>query len=204
MPHFPLVLPTTSAVVSSDGVAFARRLGTLRGPAVASPDASRNAADLLARGEALAAARATNLAALDEAFVHTATHLLTEWERIYRVPAPSSDTATRRAALVARTRARRGNHPTTIVAAILGIAGTSASVTEIGWSLVTADPKWVFNIVVRVDQNVYLDAAQLAQVDDVVQRMKPAHAIVTYTGMPTTGFLADDGNSLTDNTVLAT
>ena len=41
-------------------------------------------------------------------------------------------------------------------------------------------------------------------VDDVVQRMKPAHVTVTYTGTPMTGFLTDDSNSLTDNTVLAT
>ena len=204
MPHFPLVLPTTSAVVSADGVAFARRLGTLIGPSLRAPDSSRNAADLLARGEGLAAARATNAAALDEAFPHTATHLLTDWERIYRVPAPSSDLATRRAALAARTRARRGNHPRTIVAAIQGIAGTSASVTEPLWSVVTADPKWVFNLVVRVDVNVFLDAALLAQVDDVVQRMKPAHVTVTYTGTPTTGFFTEDSNCLTDDTVLAT
>jgi len=204
MSRFSLVLPTTPSQGGYDGLDYARRLGTLIGPGRKSPDASRNAADLHAVGVALRRAHDTNAAALAEAFVSDATHLLDEWERIYRVPAPSSDTATRRAQLTARTRAGFVGHPTTIVDAIRDIAGADASVTEYLWSQVTASPGWVFNVVVRVDASVYDDAQQLAQVDDVVQRMKPAHVRATFTGTPVTGFLCDDASSLTDNTVLAT
>jgi hypothetical protein len=41
-------------------------------------------------------------------------------------------------------------------------------------------------------------------VDAVVQRMKPAHVDVVYTGTQTAGFYTDDPNSLTDNTILRT
>lgn len=206
MSRFPLVLPSAASQGSYDGLAWARRLGTLIGPAIESPDDSRNAADLHTWGVALRRGHDTNAAALSEAFVSTATYLLDEWEAIYRVPVPSTDTDTRRAALLARTRAGFVGHPDTIEVAIADIAGVSASVTEFLWSQVTTNPKWVFNIVVRVDSSVYETAPdhtpELAQVDDVVQRMKPAHVRATYTSTPTTGFLTDDASSLTDDTVL--
>lgn len=208
MSRFPLVLPTAASQGAFDGLAVARRLGTIIGPALVAPDDSRNAADLHAFGVALRRGHDTNDAALDEAFVSTAYYLLDEWEAIYRVPVPSSDTDTRRAALLARTRAGFVGHPSVIVAAIRDIAGTSASVTEFLWSQVLESPRWVFNIVVRVDSSVYETAPdhtpQLAQVDDVVQRMKPAHVRATYTSTPTTGFLCDDAASITDDTVLST
>lgn len=207
MSRFPLVLPSAASQGSYDGLAWARRLGTLIGPAIESPDDSRNAADLHTWGVALRRGHDTNAAALSEAFVSTATYLLDEWEAIYRVPVPSTDTDTRRAALLARTRAGFVGHPSVIEVAIADIAGVSASVTEFLWSQVTESPSWVFNIVVRVDSSVYETAPdhtpELAQVDDVVQRMKPAHVRATYTSTPTTGFLTDDATSLTDDTVLA-
>ena len=206
MSRFPLVLPSTASQGSYDGLAWARRLGTLIGPTIESPDDSRNAADLHTWGVALRRGHDTNTAALSEAFVSTATYLLDEWEAIYRVPVPSTDTDTRRAALLARTRAGFVGHPGVIEVAIADIAGASADVTEYLWSEVTANPKWVFNIVVRVDASVYgtspENTPELAQVDDVVQRMKPAHVRATYTGTQTTAFLCDDANSLTDDTVL--
>ncbi len=207
MSRFPLVLPSTASQGSYDGLAWARRLGTLIGPAIESPDDSRNAADLHTWGVALRRGHDTNAAALSEAFVSTTTYLLDEWEAIYQIPVPSADTDTRRSALLARTRAGFVGHPSVIEVAIADIAGASADVTEYLWSEVTANPKWVFNIVVRVDTSVYGTAPAhtpaLAQVDDVVQRMKPAHVRATYTSNPTTGFLCDDAFSLTDDTVLA-
>lgn len=206
MSRFPLVLPASASQGSYDGLAVARRLGVLIGPALSSPDDSRNAGDLHAWGVALRRAHDTNAASLSEAFVSTSTYLLGEWEAIYAIRNPSTDTATRRTALVARTRAGFVGHPDVIATAIADIAGANVSVTEYLWSEVTANPKWVFNIVVRVDDSVYGtspdNTPELAQVDDIVQRMKPAHVRATYTGTQTTAFLCDDAASLTDNTVL--
>jgi len=201
----PQALPTAS-LYTDDQVAIIRQLGRLLGPWYGAADDTRNAADIIGLGYMIATVRETTSDSLAEAFVGEATNLLAEWEAIYRIPSPSPDIATRRTALLARTRAGSIAHPVTMQRVILGLAGASAAIIETIYTGCTADPDQVHRIVVAVDASVYGSSPdytpQLDQVDDVVQRMKPAHVIVTYTGTQTADFLTDDANSLTDNTVL--
>lgn len=197
-------LPTTGGTETE--VALARQLGRLMGPWFGAADGSRNAADALALGMAVGDARATTIASGLEAYVNLATYLLPEYERLYQITARATSTTERRDALLARARAGFVGAPRTIETAILSVAGTSASVIETLWSEVTALPRNVHTIVVRMDPNVYgtppVYTATFFEVKAVVDRMKPAHVRAVYTGTQTNGFLCDDTNSLTDNTVL--
>lgn len=202
--RFPQPLPTTGGTETE--VTLARQLGRLLGPWYAAADGTRNAADLLALGMAAGDARATTLASGAEAYVNLATYLLPEYETIYRVTSRSTTTDARRAVLLARSRAGFVAAPRTIVSAIGELAGTTATILETVWSEVTAVPRNVHTIVVRMDPNVYgtptVYTGTYFDVRAVVERMKPAHVRAVYTGTQTSGFLTDDTNSLTDNTVL--
>lgn len=199
-------LPTTGGTETE--VALARQFGRLMGPWFSAADGTRNAADALAFGMAVGDARETTIASGLEAYVNLATYLLPEYEALYRITARPTSTADRRLALLARARAGFVAAPRTIATAILSVAGTSAAVIETLWTGVTALPRNVHTIVVQVDPNVYgtptIYTAPFFEVKAVVDRMKPAHVRAVYTGTQTNGFLCDDTNSLTDNTVLRT
>ena len=205
MPLRPQPLPALSTMTDAERL-FSRQLAQLHGPWFAAPDGSRNAADVAAHGEALAELSGTNESVGAEAFVNLASALLPEWEALYKIPAPLTTTAARRASLLARTRAGFIAHPRTMVEAIRDIAGASATILEPLWSDVTADPERVHTIVVRMSADAYgtptAHTATYLQIADVVNRMKPAHIAAVYTGTQTDDFLTDDPDSLTDNTVL--
>lgn len=200
----PQPLPTTGG--SETEVTLARQIGRLLGPWFRAPDGSRNAADLLAFGMAVGDARETTTASGLEAYVSLATYLLPEYETLYRITARGTSTEDRRNALLARARAGFVGAPRTIEAAILSVAGESATVIETVWTGATARPRNVHTIAVQMDPNVYgtppIYTAAFFEVKAVVDRMKPAHVRAVYTGTQTGGFLTDDSNSLTDNTVL--
>lgn len=202
----PQPLPTTGGTETE--VALARQFGRLMGPWFHAADGTRNAADALAFGMAIGDARSTTVASGLEAYVNLATYLLTEYETLYRITSRATSTDDRRAALLARARAGFVGAPRTIATAILSVAGTSAAVIETVWSDVTAQPRNVHTIVVAMDPNVYgtppTYTAPFFEVKAVAERMKPAHVKAVYTGTQTDGFLTDDPNSLTDNTVLRT
>ena len=205
MPQRPQPLPTAPSLDDTERL-FARQFAMLLGPWYGAADGTRNAAEVEGIGESLAESSGTNESVGREAFVNLASALLPEWEALYKIPAPLTTTAARRTSLLARTRAGFIAHPRTIVEAIRGIAGTEATVLEPLWSEVTANPERVHVIVVRVSADAYGSppdyTATYLQVVDVVDRMKPAHIEAVYTGAQTDGFLTDDPDSLTDNTVL--
>lgn len=185
---------------------LARQIGKLLGAWLDAPDGSRNASDLLAFGTTIGLAGETTSAIGREAFVNLASYLVDEWETIYGIVSVSTDTETRQSELLARARAGFVGAPATIVTAIQLLAGADADVVETPWHEVTATPERVFSIIVRVDADVYGEAPDhtmtMTRIEAVVDRMKPAHVEAVYTGTQTDGFLTDDQNSLTDNTVL--
>lgn len=199
-------LPTTGATDAK--VLLARQLGRLLGPWLDAPDGSRNAADLVALGSAIGDAGDSVASAGDEAFVYLASALIEEWEALYGITTPAPTLEERRADLLARARAGFVAHPRTMVAAIRTIAGDDATVVEPLWSEVTVDPERVHVIAVRMSVDAYGTPPEhtdtYLRVGAVVQRMKPAHVDVVYTGTQTAGFYTDDPNSLTDNTILRT
>lgn len=207
MPTSPQPLPTDTAL-KVDELAVVRQLGRLIGPWFDAPQDSLNAADLVAIGTALYAEVETTTESLDEAFVSSTTDLVTEWLALYAIPLPPTTLAAQRTALVARSRAGFIGHPRIIDTAIRDLAGVDTDVIETLWSEVTALPRNVYVIVVRMDADVFgtppTYTPTYRQVVDVVNRMKPAHIEAVYTGTQTTAFLCDDANSLTDNTVLRT
>jgi len=207
MPTSPQPLPTDPAL-KADELLVVRQLGRLIGPWLDAPQDSLNAADLIAIGTALYAEVETTTESLDEAFVSTTDSLVTEWLALYAIPLPPTTLTAQRTALVARSRAGFIGHPRVIDTAIRDLAGVDTDVIETLWSEVTALPRNVYVIVVRMDADVYgtppTYTPTFFQVADVVNRMKPAHVSAVFTGTQTTAFLTDDPNSLTDNTVLRT
>lgn len=199
-------LPTTGA--TEDAIRLARQLGRLLGPWLQAEDGSRNAADLVAIASALDASTQTTTTSGEQAFVDLVTNLLAEWEALYGITTPAPTLEERRGELLARARAGFVAHPRTIVSAIKGIAGVDAEVVEALWSEVTIDPKRVHRIAVRMSAEAYGTpndfTATYLRVKQVVDRMKPSHVAVVYTGTQTNGFLCDDPDSLTDNTILRT
>ena len=98
MADFSQALPSEVSVAGD----FARQLARLIGPAYQPADGTAIAADLLAIGGALAAARASNLGLLNEAFPDTALQLLPEWEVAFGIPDGTGlSTATRQARVAA-------------------------------------------------------------------------------------------------------
>lgn len=198
-------LPTDTSL-KADELLVVRQLGRLVGPWLDAPQDSLNAADLITFGTAVFAESETTAESLDEAFVNTASDLLSEWIALYAIPMPPPDAASQRVALLARSRAGFIGHPRIIDTAIRDLAGVDTDVIETLWSEVTALPRNVFVIVVRMDADVYGTPPTYTptfwQVADVVDRMKPAHVQAVFTGTQTDDFLTDDDNSLTDNTVL--
>lgn len=207
MLNAPQPLPTDPALKANE-LAVVRQLGRLVGPWLEAPQDSLNAADLITFGTAVFAEVETTEASLDEAFVNTARDLLSAWISLYAIPQPPTTEAGQQAALLARVRAGFIGHPRIIDTAIRDLAGVDTDVLETLWSEVTALPRNVFVIVVRMDADVYgtppTYTPTFFQVADVVNRMKPAHVQAVFTGTQTSGFRCDDPNSLTDNTVLRT
>lgn len=197
-------LPTTGATDAK--VLLARQLGRLLGPWLEAPDGSRNAADLVALASAVGDTSDSAISAGNEAFVYLADALIEEWEAIYGITTPAPTLEERRDDLLARARAGFVAHPRTMVAAIKTIAGDDATVVEPLWHEVTVDPDRIHVIAVRMSVEAYGTPPAYTdtylRVAAVVQRMKPAHVAVVYTGTQTDDFLTDDPNSLTDNTIL--
>lgn len=201
----PQPLPT-DPTLKADELAIVRQLGRLIGPWLDAPQDSLNAADLVTLGLAVYAEVETTTESLDEAFVDTASDLLPEWISLYAISNPPPDATDQRIALLARARAGFIGHPRIIDTAIADLAGADVEVLETLWSEVTALPRNVFVIVVRMDAGVYGTPPTYTptfwQIVDVVGRMKPAHVSAVFTGTQTTDFLTNDAASLTDNTVL--
>lgn len=174
---FAQSLPTEDSVEG----AIARQLLRLLGPAVQAPDGSLNAADALALGAALRDARQTQLDSASQAFVDSATYMLTELEQLYGVLVDETMTdAARQARLTAFVRTVIGASPQNIESAVAAYAG-SATVYEVSAAAALAsDPgpdagRGVFAFAVVVPSSVALNPTQRAQVVAILDRMRPAH-----------------------------
>lgn len=202
---FLQALPTRAATAG----ALARQLLRLIGPGRQAQDGSLNAADALAYGSALAAARATQLGALGEAFVDTATDLLSEWEALLGIAVDTTlPVAARRARLLAFRRAATSGSPQSIEASVAAYAGSCSIVESSAVRVWRGDPfpvaaarRGVFRFTVVVPLGYVQSAAASAEVGRLVDRMKPAHTtyqIANAACFYTNGYL----DSLTNCTAL--
>ena len=181
-----------------------QELARARGPAYTAKDGSVAAADVLALGSALGRSRRNLLAALDEAFLDTATYLLPEWEAQLGLPVSGGlPPATRRSRLVAKWRAQRGGTPQAIARAVSALltAPDVATVYENTAAAVT-DPAWVFVFAVRAPLAYFTDPTFVGRVRATVEPMKPAYTTLRVTNR--VNFRCDDPDSLTDLTLLGT
>jgi uncharacterized protein YmfQ (DUF2313 family) len=194
--RIPLAVPTEAGVAGD----FARQLVRILGPAHNAPDGSLNAADFLALGGALADARATTLAALDEAFADSATQLLSELEAMYGLPVrPDLAVATRRTRLVAKVRAARAGAPNEVLRAVHALDPT-ATISENTPSDVPQEPdqatppragaaRLVFLWALWISDAAFDDAETRAAIGAICTQMQPAHTDHSlHTNDPALGF----------------
>lgn len=198
-------LPTESSTEAT----IARQMLRLIGPAMQAPDGSLNAADALALGAALRDARQVQLDSASQAFVDSATYMLTELETLYGVLVDETMTdADRQARLTAFVRTVIGASPQSIESAVSAYTGT-ATVSETNVAAVlrselvpTADTyRKVFRFCVVVPLAIVSSPTDYAQTVAILARMIPAHAaasIANATMFYTDGF----SDSYTDCTAL--
>lgn len=194
-----------SIVTPATVLALAVQLARLCGPSYFAGDGTSNAADFSALAAIAALQRAFGIANLGEAFPDSTTDLVAEWETMLGLtPHPFGTDDERRTWLLAKWRERFPGTPQGIGTALAPINdGTKALIAENSWSVVAPiDPRSVFLFAVRLTAATYADPAAVARARVIVDAMKPAHTSYTITGTQTDGFLCDDPNSLTDDTVL--
>jgi hypothetical protein len=195
-----------SVATNELALSFAHQVGRLMGPSYAAPDGSANGADFVTLGIMLAMQRAFGIANLGEAFPDSPTTLLDEWEAMLGLPSGVgllTDDA-RRTRLLAQWRTRFAGTPQAIERAIAPVNGGSLpSILERVAADCTAAPEKVFGFVVKIQDTTRTDPAAMAIVNHVLDVMKPAHTNYWITSTQSSGFLTDDPNSLTDNTVIA-
>lgn len=198
-------LPTKDSTEAT----LARQILRLIGPAMQAPDGSLNAADALALGAALRDARQVQLDSGSQAFVNSATYMLTELEGLYGVLVDETMTdADRQARLTAFVRTVIGASPQSIESAVRAYTG-SATVSETSVASVlltelipTADTyRKVFHFCVIVPLAIVSSPTDYAQVVAIVARMIPAHASASIANANT--FYTDGLNdSFVDYTAL--
>jgi len=182
---FRQALPSTATAAGN----VARRLLTLKGPAIQAPDGSLNAADALALGASLEDSRARLATARAQAFVCDATYMLDELEAQYGLPVdPTLATAARQTRLLAFVRANAAGTPASIEVAVATLTGACAVTEFTAREVYASDPsptaetrRGVFRFVVAVPRAYAENAAWRALIAAVVNRMKPAHTAFTVT-----------------------
>jgi len=165
----------------------ARRLLTLKGPAIQAPDGSLNAADALALGASIEDSRAMLATARAQAFVCDATYMLDELEAQYGLPVdPTAPTALRQTRLLAFVRASAAGTPASIEAAVATLTGSCSIIEYTAAEVYATDPRptaatrrGVFRFVVVVPTAYVESATWRALIAAVVNRMKPAHTTFT-------------------------
>lgn len=184
----PHDLPTGSG----PGPDLARQLARLVGPAVQAGDSTLAAQEYLALGGGLAVARQTTLDAIAEAFPQSARDTLSEWERMLRVPIrPGATNADRRASITARLRASGGS-PQRIKSAAETLSEVGVGIVEYTYTQVAANPRRVFRFTVSAGSALYNDEGRRAELEEVLQRVAPAH---TTWGLASGGLFTFDANN---------
>lgn len=191
-------LPTEAGAAGS----LARQLGRLVGPAVQAPDDSIAAQEYLALGGSLATARSGLLSAIAEATPQLATDLLAEWEDLLRLPAGDRlTTAERRARIVARLRAQGGS-PTRIESATSALAQGVCEVAEYSYLTMPAgSERKTFRFVISVPTAFYGDDTNVAELDELLDLLAPAHT--TWNTTASTAFRFDTAGSGFDRAPLS-
>lgn len=197
-------LATDDLTLGAMALTFARQLAILKGTGMPARNDSLNHADNMAMGAAMADGRDTFVNVLAQAFVNTATDLLSELEEQYGLPAsPELSVADRQARLTAKVRASVAGTPQSILAAVqplLEATYPGVNIVENQARDCTADPRAVFRwALVIPGYSATLPLDPLLTV--VLEQMKPAHTQYVLTNA--VGFLTDDPDSLTDLTVIS-
>jgi len=182
---FRQALPSTATAAGN----VARRLLTLKGPAIQAPDGSLNAADALALGASLEDARQMLATARAQAFVCDATYMLDELERLYGLTVDTgATTAARQARLLTFVRANAAGIPASIEVAVATLTGACRVVEYTAREVYATDPsptaetrRGVFRFAVVVPRAYAESAPWRTLIAAVVNRMKPAHTSFTVT-----------------------
>ena len=191
----------TLSVPTEDSAAgeYARQLAEVIGPCVQAPDGTADAADYLAWGDLLVAAKSTVDEARKQVFVSTATDTLDDHEKLRGLPNGAGLTnAARQTRLVAKVQALRAGTAQNILAAVQVIE-PAATLGENTWNIVV-DPRWVFQYAIVLPDATLNNAALMAQITAIIRQMKPAQTHFVPTNQ--VGFYCDDPDSVCDRTVL--
>jgi hypothetical protein len=219
MPKFPVNSPRTATISSAtltlggtnaETLRQSRALALLWGPAYDAQDGTVAYADVTALGSALGLTRLRGRAAADEAFIDTASYLLSEWESMLGIARnPGAPTSVRRQRLLARWRALRGGTPQAITIAVTALLNTGdvptvveAPVQDVPYAVEAA----VFRFAVVLPDTgpawtYFLDPVFGNTVRQTVDAMKPAHTSYKVTNR--IGFRCDDPQSVCDLTLLS-
>jgi len=201
MTTFPQALPSTATAAGT----IARRLLTLKGPALQAPDGSLNAADALSLGASLEDARQVLAGARAQAFVCDATYMLDELEVLYGLPVDQTSTAaSRQARLLAFVRATISGVPASIESAVAVLTGTCSVVEYTAAEVYAVDPsptaatrRNVFRFLVVVPAAFITNTSKQALVRSIVDRMKPAHTAYSLAASEPLQFDTASGFDLT-------
>lgn len=167
-------LPTASATGRASTLAIARQALRVIGAGWQAPQGSLVAADALAFGASLDDARLMLIDLLGQAFPLSATSMIAEWESAYGLLPDSSLTlAERQMRLLTFLRSTGAGSPQSIASAVDAFTGGGTSVVETPASAVHV--RAVFQFVVVVPLAVLQNVAKRARIQDMLERMKPAH-----------------------------
>lgn len=174
---------------------FARAIAETIGPAYQPAAGTIVLAEFLALGDTLSEAQDGALdGAIAEAFVDTATQMLSELEEAYGVNSrPDLTDAERRSVLVAKIRAQRGGTPQAILAAVRTY-DASATIYETTTQDV-ASP-YSMRFAVHIPTSTLDDLQKWREIKELVRGMAPAHTVPAVS--KSIGFFTDDPDCLTD------
>jgi hypothetical protein len=185
----------------SPGGDIARRLAAALGTAWQAGDTTHNAALLLAIGDAFADLYADQDIATNQAFVNTATVMLSELEERYGLTVRiDMSTADRQTRLLSKVRAARAGTPQGIERSITPYDPTVTVAENLSSDPLLGDPRGVYVFAVQIAASVFSDPTKLAAIRDAVEQLKVAYTLGNV--CTRTGFRCDDPLSLTDRDVL--
>ncbi len=197
MPAPRQTLPTED----SPSAVIARRILRNGGTSLNAPDTSKNAAEFLSVGDAVASVYDDSRTATDQAIVDTATVMLPEIEASYSLTVRSDlSNAERQKRLLSKVRAARAGTPQDLKTAmspygpVLGVYENTAA------AVASTNPAGVYIFAVLVTVAEFNDPNALIQLRAIIEQMKPAMTKGSITTR--VGFRCDDPASLLDRDVL--
>lgn len=173
----PQALPSTTG----DGADFGRMLARLLGPAWQAPDASVNAAQFLAEGDAIAALADTLARSLSQCLASEATVSLGEWERALYLPVDTlAETSDRSATVLGRVRGTLSGSPVDLLSAIKTVLVTAELRERTTTDAVALGlPRIVFLMRIALGSS-FADTELTERIRAVILAAKPAHSSVDF------------------------